>query len=64
MADFKATIDPNMHVVVEWVSKDTGERIDVPRTDWKNVNDWSYEEILELFGIIDVDSSELEVSED
>ena len=48
--NIRPTIDINLQVVVEWVNNDTGERISVPRDEWKHYSNWSYQEILELFG--------------
>lgn len=45
----KATIDVNSGAVVEWVNVETGVRIDIPRDNWKTVDQWTDAEISELF---------------
>lgn len=55
--------DRNTRVVYEWVSN-TGERVLVPRENWKTAEEWTQEEIEALFAKPVVEEVEEKVTEE
>ena len=46
---FTAVTDSNTTIVYEWVEDKTGDRTLVPSSNWKPKQEWTHDEIIDLF---------------